>query len=237
MRSTFNLLTAYISLILLVVLAVIYVLGRIARKTGNKRLIIFNKSLRKVHTPLCYAFYAFGLIHGLLSSAPLLSMNIGSLCYFAALLLWLSHMLRRKLPLPFLRLHRILCALCIVMTIWHLVDCAPLILPRIIQSWFVTMPQTAYRDGVYRAESTGYRAHLWVEVTIEDGRITKVEVVEHYEKGKEYYETPIREIPKEIVKKQSTDVEVISGATKTSLGIMEATRLALLNAAQIKPTP
>ncbi len=230
MRTALNLITAYAAVLLLAALAVIFILGRISNKLSNTRIKKLNRSLRKMHTPLCYAFYVFGLLHGLLSSVALLSVNVGSACYFASLLLWLNHVVRKKLPVPFLRLHRLLCAACVCLTIWHLIDCTPLLLPRVVQSWFVAMPDERYRDGVYKAEATGYRPHLWVQVTVQNGRIAGVAVAEHYEKGKEYYETPIREIPLAIVREQSTKVDVISGATKTSLGIMEATRLALVQA-------
>ncbi len=232
MRNALNLITAYVALLLLALLCVIFVLRIVAKRYDIKWCSRINRSLRRTHTPLCFAFYAVALAHGVLSSARLFSLNLGSICYLAALLLWIGHALRKKLPLPFLRLHRLLCALCVCLTLWHLIDCMPLQMPRIIHSWFVTMRTDNYADGIYRAEATGYRKHLWVEVTVRGGRIEDVAVIEHYEKGEEYFEEAIRVIPQRIVEQQTTDVDVVSGATMTSTGIMEATRLALLQAVQ-----
>jgi uncharacterized protein with FMN-binding domain len=88
-------------------------------------------------------------------------------------------------------------------------------------------PYTAYNDGVYVGEAKGYRKYLKARVTLENGYITGVEVVEHYEKGEEHFETPIALVPAAIVEAQSCDVDAISGATLTSNGIMDAVRSAL----------
>ena len=84
-----------------------------------------------------------------------------------------------------------------------------------------------YKDGTYVGEAQGYRKHLKVQVTLDGGYITGVEVVEHYEKGEEYYEAPIQQIPEAIIEKQSTDVDIVSGATLTSKGIIDAAKAAL----------
>lgn len=88
-------------------------------------------------------------------------------------------------------------------------------------------PYTAYHDGVYVGEAKGYRKHLKARVTLENGYITGVEVVEHYEKGAEHFETPIALLPTAIIEAQCSDVDVISGATLTSNGIMDAVRAAI----------
>ncbi len=92
---------------------------------------------------------------------------------------------------------------------------------------FKTPPYKEYKDGVYIGEAQGIRKHLKVQVTLDEGYITRVEVIEHYEKGAYYYDAPIAQIPDEIVKKQSPDVDAVSGSTLTSNGIMNAVRNAL----------
>ncbi len=98
-----------------------------------------------------------------------------------------------------------------------------------------TPPYADYKDGVYIGEAQGIRKHLKVQVALEGGYITQVEVVEHYEKGSDYYATPIIEIPAEIIRTQSPDVDAISGATLTSNGIMDAVRNALEQAKSDQP--
>ena len=233
MRSTWDLVSAWAALLFLLLLGVIYLLRfAAARHRLPAWLVKTNRALRRAHTPLCYAFYAASLLHGVLSVDRLISFNLGSLCLAAGLLMWLGHALRRRLRVSFVRLHRVLCALCACLALWHVVDTVPLRLPRVVRSWFTTMPTDNFVDGTYRAEATGYRKHLWVEVVIAGGRIERVEVIEHYEKGRDYYEEPIETIPMRIVAAQSIEVEAVSGATLTSLGIVEATRLALLQAVE-----
>lgn len=82
-------------------------------------------------------------------------------------------------------------------------------------------------DGIYTAETEGYRRHMITQVTIENGNITDILVIQHYEKGAEYFEEPIREIPQRIIHIQTTDVDVISGSTRTSNGIIHGVEQAI----------
>jgi len=95
---------------------------------------------------------------------------------------------------------------------------------------FCKPPYLDYEDGVYIGEAQGIRKHLNVQVTIEGGYITNVEVIEHYEKGAEYYTVSIMQVPEEIIKAQSPYVDAVSGSTLTSEGIMDAVADALNNA-------
>ncbi|OQB24009.1 MAG: FMN-binding domain protein [Firmicutes bacterium ADurb.Bin182] len=92
---------------------------------------------------------------------------------------------------------------------------------------FKKPPYAEYNDGVYIGEAKGYRKHLKAEVTLEKGYITNIQIIEHYEKGKEHYEAPISLLPPAIIKAQSPDVDAISGSTLTSNGIMDAVHDAL----------
>ena len=84
--------------------------------------------------------------------------------------------------------------------------------------------QKKYKDGTYTGVGQGKNPDLKVAVTIKDDKITNVEIVSNNEtKGKQALET----VPKEIIEKQSTEVDVISGATMTSKGIIEAVNNAL----------
>ncbi|MCX7711950.1 MAG: 4Fe-4S binding protein [Clostridia bacterium] len=86
-----------------------------------------------------------------------------------------------------------------------------------------------FRDGVYQGTARGRRPGLTVSVTIKEDRIEKIEVVSHRE-SKGYFETPVKVIPNEIVSSQSTEVDAVSGATRTSDGIMNAVKDALKKA-------
>lgn len=82
-----------------------------------------------------------------------------------------------------------------------------------------------YTDGTHEGEGQGMST-IKVSVTVEEGKITDVQVLEH-EESEGYSEEALKDIPALIVEKNSTDVDAISGATLTSDGIKEAVKNAL----------
>ena len=81
-------------------------------------------------------------------------------------------------------------------------------------------------DGEYEAESMGYEGPVAVKVSVSSGRIEKVEITKH--KEKQYY-SALRDIPEQIVAKQSLrDVDATSRATITAEAIVSATAKALV---------
>lgn len=82
-----------------------------------------------------------------------------------------------------------------------------------------------YEDGVWEGEGQGMST-IKVAVTVEEGKIAKVEVLDHDE-TEGFSEEALEDIPEAIVNKNSTDVDGISGATMTSDGIKEAVNNAL----------
>ena len=72
----------------------------------------------------------------------------------------------------------------------------------------------------------GHNGPLTVEVTVEDGVITSVEVTEH-EETEGLSDPAIEDVPAAIVENNSTDVDTVSGATVTSEAIIEAVNTAL----------
>lgn len=82
-----------------------------------------------------------------------------------------------------------------------------------------------YADGTYSASARGYNGDILVEVKIENGEIKSIEIISHND-DKEYFDMAIKLI-QDIVAKKSTNVDVVSGATFTSNGIIKAVRAAL----------
>lgn len=91
----------------------------------------------------------------------------------------------------------------------------------------IDLTRHTYPDGVYLGESTGYRPGFLVEVTVKNGRVTEIRVVDHNEVRVRYWRRAIQIIPREIVKRQSTAIDALSGATATSNGIFAAVENAL----------
>ncbi len=88
-----------------------------------------------------------------------------------------------------------------------------------------------YKDGVYTASARGYGPDLTVQVTLANDLITDIQIVSHNERNARYYARPMQIVPQEIIDTQSTDVDIVSGATRTSNGIMNAVDAALAQAA------
>ena len=81
-------------------------------------------------------------------------------------------------------------------------------------------------DGTYTGEGQGFGGKVVVEVTIESGEITCIEVKEAQKEDSAYLEMA-KDIIEDIVDAQSADVDTISGATFSSTGIREAVTQAL----------
>lgn len=86
-----------------------------------------------------------------------------------------------------------------------------------------------YKDGSYNGVGEGKYGPIKVEVNVEKGKIKDIKILEHKETPG--LSDPILEkIPAEIIKKQSTDVQAISGASVTSKAVIQAVTDALKNA-------
>lgn len=89
-----------------------------------------------------------------------------------------------------------------------------------------------YTDGTYTAEGQGASGAIKVEVKVEKGKISEVNLVEHNE-TKTLVDGVKDNLVPEIIEKQSTEgVEAISGATNSSKGVIEAVNKALESAAK-----
>ena len=78
------------------------------------------------------------------------------------------------------------------------------------------------------SSDAGIGGKLVVRVTYDNNKIENVEVVQNHE-SEDIGKTALEEIPKRIVKKNSADVDAVSGASATSRAISEAVNKALKN--------
>ena len=86
-----------------------------------------------------------------------------------------------------------------------------------------------YRDGTYYGTGTGFGGQLTVKVDISGGRIASIQVTQHND-GSSYIQKASGLISS-IIASQSTNVDTVSGATYSSVGIIQAVRNALSQAA------
>ncbi|MBD9018489.1 MAG: FMN-binding protein [Coprococcus comes] len=87
----------------------------------------------------------------------------------------------------------------------------------------------AYKDGTYYGSGTGFGGPLKVMVEISGGKIASIQIVENRD-GSDYISKAASLIDS-IIAKQSTNVDTVSGATYSSVGIIQAVRDALSQAA------
>ena len=85
----------------------------------------------------------------------------------------------------------------------------------------------AFADGVFNGTGAGLMGNIDVAVTVEGGKITKVEVLAHTETAG-ISDPAFAAIPDAIVAAQSWEVDAVATATFTSKGIMEAVKNALV---------
>lgn len=83
-----------------------------------------------------------------------------------------------------------------------------------------------YVDGSYLAEASGFGGPVKVEVTIVNGRIAAVKVLEHQE-TLGISDEVVKVMPQRIAEANSPDVDLVSGATVTSKAIAVAVQKAL----------
>lgn len=90
--------------------------------------------------------------------------------------------------------------------------------------------QGTYKDGVYTGTGRGNNGGITVEVVVEGGNIISIELKEHQETPG-IYEAAKKNVTGDIIRKQTTEVDGVSGATNTANGIKEAVEEALKDAA------
>lgn len=92
-----------------------------------------------------------------------------------------------------------------------------------------------YSDGTYKGTASGYASGLSVSVQVSSGKISSIEITSHNETPG-FYEKAFETVPNEIIQKQSTNVDTVSGATYSSVGIINAVNQALNNASSSQNT-
>lgn len=83
-----------------------------------------------------------------------------------------------------------------------------------------------FKDGVYTGTGTGYGGEMEVQVTVSGGRITEIEILREQETPGISDDAKVK-IPERIISDQTTDIEMVTGATATSRGIRDAVQDAL----------
>lgn len=81
--------------------------------------------------------------------------------------------------------------------------------------------QHIYHEGKYTGIAQGYHSDIEVEVLTDKYRILQINVTKHKEMPV-ISEVVFKEIPYKVIRENSTDVDMVSGATYTSEGLINA---------------
>lgn len=205
-------------------------------------LIKLNKYAKKYHIHLGILLVILGLVHGLFSSFNVISFNMGTICWIISVLLGINWFIRKKLNSPglWIKYHRFLTIIFLLTLFLHLteVNLMNFDFDKFSSDNSIStddiisgdLSKYNFKDGVYEGIANGFGPNLTLEVTIHNNILIDISVISHNEKNERYYGPPMNIIPKEIIDKQNTDVDTISGATLTSNGIIKAVKDALSKA-------
>lgn len=83
-----------------------------------------------------------------------------------------------------------------------------------------------YADGIWEGTGIGFGGEIRVAVTVENGKITGVEILSADSEDQAYFNMA-KVLPDRIVEAQSAQIDTVSGATFSSTGILEAAQNAL----------
>ena len=98
------------------------------------------------------------------------------------------------------------------------------------------LPKLPYADGVYVGSSRGYGGAVRVQVTMESGSITEVEILDASHETRQFLRRAKRLLTT-VVETQSWEVDAVSEATYTSRGILGAVQNALTGEVVNNPLP
>lgn len=216
--------TGYLCAAMLLLLLVKF----IARKSGAKK---FNQVMRRIHKPLGVVLIAAVVLH-LILTIPVWDTRAASViitgCVTAVLIIamTITYLLRKKYPKTWFRWHRIGAVSMIVLLAAHIavyfIDFSDY-QNKIAQmeGEGITAEQTA--DGTYIGKCDAGYINATVSVTVKDGTIAEIKLLEHNnERG-----AKAKAVVDEILAEQTTSVDAVSGATNSSKVIMQAVKNAL----------
>ena len=98
------------------------------------------------------------------------------------------------------------------------------------------LPKLPYADGIYVGSSRGYGGAVRVQVIMENGSITEVEILDASHETRQFLRRAKRLLTT-VVEAQSWEVDAVSEATYTSRGILGAVQNALTGEVVNNPLP
>ena len=139
----------------------------------------------------------------------------------------LSGLFRKKLGKSWFKIHRVTAIIACIMVVLHIavnIESLTSYRKRVAAIEIEEIDTSQIPDGVYVGECDVTFIYVKVAVTVKSGEITDVEILEHRstEHGK-----PAERVAQDIVDEQRIDIDIVAGATNSSLVIEKAVYNAL----------
>lgn len=219
------------NMVLGIITAVIFLLT--SAKFITKRLPSAKPHARfiKIHKILGIALLVIAIIHAvkaweLIRQRPMGMYIIGIILIIGILITILSHIFAKKLGGKWLKVHRSASVMIGVCLIIHIILSATSFYDyqkAIASISYDDINVSKIADGNHNGEFDAGYIYARVIVTVGDGKITSIDLLEHRnERG-----APAEQITVDVISKQSLNVDAVSGATNSSKVIKKAIENAL----------
>lgn len=145
---------AWVAVALSFLLIVIWALRLINKRKKTAWIQKLNRTLRKHHKLIGILLILTALIHGLLSSESVFSLNWGTANWIVSILLGLSWLLRKKLNLKkwWMYVHRILTVAFVALLVIHIINVDGIILDDLIAGRIEPSPTQTEQTEIVDAE-------------------------------------------------------------------------------------
>lgn len=240
---------AWVAMGLTFLLSIVFMTRKMIKNSSNQKAWIkINLKLRKFHKEIGILLIGVGLVHGLNSSWSVWTWNMGTLAWILSIILGLNWLFRAPLSksIQWMKIHRFLTVAFVLVLVLHLNEVGGIqIITLLTTSEKVEtvttvdletatsgkqLPYGTFDDGIYTGVASGYGNNLTVEIVIEDNTITSITILSHNERQSRFYAKAFSTVPSDIIDAQSLEVDTVSGATFSSVGIINAVNDALKDA-------
>lgn len=98
-------------------------------------------------------------------------------------------------------------------------------LPKLVEG------KNGFKDGTYQGSATGYRGDILLEVVVKNGKLSEIHILSA--EDDEPFFSRAKDVIASLIKNNGQNTDTISGATFSSTGIINATRVALSKATTV----
>ena len=216
--------------IIAAVILLILMLKFLTKRLHMKKL---DKFMSRIHSKLGILLIMAFIIHmiqsfSLFDSRPLYIYILGVSLVICIIVEALSYYCRKQIGNNWIKIHRITALIIGILLVCHICSCIYSVTSyqKVVKNIVISEIDVSHiPDGIYEGEYDVEYIYAKVKVTIKNGIITEIKILEHRnERG-----GPAEKITEDIINKQTIDVDAVSGATNSSEVIKKAVENALIN--------